>query len=152
MIARLSAVGYKNKEIATALDMSEGRISVILSDPRAQIDIADAVESVADNIIDLHDRLKAHAYEALDEIVDSMRHSKDEKVRQKSAFGILDRAGYTPVQKHVQVAPELPADVAARFEKVMAEMQDDTYDAQYEYIPPDEVPEDEADVEVDESD
>lgn len=146
MMARLSAVGYKNREIAKMLDLSESHVSVILSDPRAQIDIADAVENVSDNIIDLHTRMKAHAVEALDEIVDEVRHSKDEKVRQRAAFGILDRAGYTPIQKHMEVKPELPPNVADRVETAIREVSDEVHDAEYEYIHEDF--DDQQDVEV----
>lgn len=134
MIAKLSAVGFKNNEIAKMMDMTPGRVSVILSDQRAAIDIEEAVTAVSDNIIDLHDRMKAYAYEALDEIIWEVRECTDVKVRQRAAFGILDRAGYTPVQKHMEVAPELPADVATRVEKAIAEVEDETVEAEYEFI------------------
>lgn len=134
MISRLSAVGYKNHEIAEMLGLSQGHISVVLSDPRAQIDIADAVDRVSDNIVDLHTRIKAHAVEALDDIVHTLRHSKDEKLRTKVGFGILDRAGYTPIQKHMEVKPELPTNVADRVESAMREVADEVHDAEYEYV------------------
>lgn len=136
LICQLHTIGWSNKEIAERLGMSDGRISTILSDPRAQLDITAAVASVADNIVDLHTRIKAHAVEALDEIVDEIRNSTDEKVRQRAAFGILDRAGYTPVQKHMSVAPELPMDVAERVKAAIAESIDDVEEVEYEVVQP----------------
>jgi hypothetical protein len=133
LICQLSTM-YKNREIAQMLNVSEGHVSVVLSDPRAHVDVQAAVVSISGNIVDLHDRIKAHAVEALDDVVYTLRNSKDEKLRTKIGFGLLDRAGYTPVQKHMSVAPELPADMADRIEAVTSELDNTVVEAEYEYV------------------
>lgn len=102
---------------------TENKVSITLNDARAVPYIKEAARNVADGILDLNLRLKAHATEALDEIVDQMRNAEREAIRQKAAFGILDRAGYTPVQKHALVeAPQLPEGLVERVAAAHAEV------------------------------
>lgn len=133
LICQLSTLGMKGREIAGALGLSESHVSVVLNDPRARAEIEEAITNVADNIVDLHDRLKAHAVEAVDEIVDEMRNSKDERIRQKASFGILDRAGYTPVQKSIRLGAQIPASVADRVERALRDISD-IPEGEYEYV------------------
>lgn len=134
MAVRLQVMGFKNKEIAQSLSLTESRVSIILNDPRAVAEREDAMDDIASNMLDLNKKLKVHAVEALEEVVDEMRHSKDERIRQRASFGILDRAGYTPVQKHQKVEPEVPADVADRMLTAMEEMKNTAVEADYEII------------------
>lgn len=125
LVCRMHAAGLKNVDIAEALNVSEQIVSITLNDPRAATFIKQAVEAMAQNIVDLNTQLKAYSREALEEIVEQMRNSHSDRVRQVAAFGILDRAGYTPVQRHtVQAAPELPKELAERVAETHIELRE----------------------------
>lgn len=125
LVCRLIGAGLTNKEVALATGFSEVRVSELKNDPRAKRFILEASKRVADNILDLNSKLKHHAYEALEEIVDQLRESRDEKVRQKAAFGILDRAGYTPLQRHqITEAPKIPSELADTVREAHMEMKE----------------------------
>lgn len=134
LIVQLQVMGFKGSEIADMLDLTPTRVSTILNDDRAVIEREKAMDSLASNMTDLNQKIKIYAVEALDEVVDEMRHSKDEKVRQRASFGILDRAGYTPVQKHQKIEPEVPADMADKMLTAMAEVKNSTIDVEYEIV------------------
>jgi transposase len=137
LIVALHLAGDKNKEIAKKLKLSQSHISLILSDPRAVYEIENLAQSVADRTVDTALRLKLYANEALDEIVEELRTSRNEKVRQTAAFGLLDRAGYTPVRENSEEAPPtLPEDVVARMEETTRELVE--YEGSYREVEPKE--------------
>lgn len=90
----LRAGGMQQGQIAKMLNWSESWTSVVLNHPDAQYVLTRIVSFAADNVIDMETRIKAHAPEALDTIVEVMRESKDEKVRSTNAFELLKMAGY----------------------------------------------------------
>jgi len=96
---------------------TEARVSVIRNDPRAQEIIEDTRKHITDGIDDVALRLQALSNEALDKVVDIMRFSDDENAAQRSAFSILDRAGYGKVDKSVQVTAEITSDAAEKLLK-----------------------------------
>lgn len=123
LVVALHLGGDRNWEIAEKLRLSENYVSIILNDPRAVYEIERMSERVADRTVDTSLRLKLYANEALDEIIEELRTSKSEKIRQSAAFGILDRAGYTPAKRDPDEAPpQLPAEVVARMEKTTQEL------------------------------
>lgn len=123
LIVALHLGGDTNKEISEKLGLSEGRVSVILNDPRAIYEVERMAERVADRTVDTSLRLKLYANEALDEIVEELRTCANVKVRQSAAFGILDRAGYTPSKQDPdQAPPVLPSEVISRMEETTREL------------------------------
>lgn len=136
LVVQLHALGFPNKEIAEITNYTESRVSQIINDPRAKLVVQETLETISGNITDLHTRLKVHAVEALDEIVTELRHSRDERIRQKAAFGLLDRAGYTPVHKQIVVGGSIGDEVAGRIERAHAKL--DAIDAEYDIITPEE--------------
>jgi len=135
LIVALHLAGDKNKEIARKLKLSQSHISLILSDPRAIYEIEHLAQSVADRTVDTALRLKLYANEALDEIVEEIRTSRNEKVRQTAAFGLLDRAGYTPLRINIDEAPPtLPEDVVQRMEETTRELVE--YKGSYREVKP----------------
>jgi len=137
LIVALHLAGDKNKEIARKLKLSQSHVSLILSDPRAIYEIENLAQSVADRTVDTALRLKLYANEALDEIVEEIRTSRNEKVRQTAAFGLLDRAGYTPVREvREEPAPLLPEDVVQRMEETTRELTE--YREVYKKLKPQE--------------
>lgn len=123
IVVALHLGGDKNREIAEKLGLSEGRVSIILNDPRAVHEIERMSRQVADRTVDTHLRLRLYANEALDEIVEELRTSRSEKIRQKAAFGLLDRAGFTPIKgEKEESAPLLPSEVVERMEATTKEI------------------------------
>ena len=137
LIVALHLAGDKNREICQKLGVCESHVSLILNDPRAIYDIENLAQSVADRTIDTALRIKLYANEALDEIVEELRTSRNEKVRQTAAFGLLDRAGYTPVREVREEAPPLlPEDDVQRMEETTRELTE--YRGMYKEIDPKE--------------
>ncbi len=137
LIIALHLAGDKNKEICAKLGLSESHVSLILNDPRAVYEVENLAQGVADRTIDTALRIKLYANEALDEIVEELRTSRNEKVRQTAAFGLLDRAGYTPVREvREEVAPLLPEDVVQRMEETTRELTE--FRAEYKQLKPKE--------------
>ncbi len=135
LIIALHCGGDGNKEIEEKLGLSANTVSAILNDPRAVYEIEHLAKSLADHVVDAGVRLKLYANEALDEIVEEMRTAKNVQVRQRAAFGILDRAGFTAVTKERETtAPLLPEDVVERMEKATRELIE--YDGVYTEVEP----------------
>lgn len=132
-IVLLEIAGKKPGEIAQIVDMDISRVSVILNDPRAELDRISFSQKAVDTLIDVQSKLQIYAHEALEEVVDEMRHSQKEVIRQRASFGILDRAGYTPIRKEVVAAQELPSEVADRMREVADELKEYTRPT-YEYV------------------
>jgi hypothetical protein len=132
----LHMTGSRNDEIADITGFSYGRVSQILNDERALLIIQANSGRVADALMDVRERLKLYSHEALDEIVDEMRTAPDPKIRQKAAFGVLDRAGYSPVRMVAEGGTEDPGDsvigsITERVQQAMAAM-DKTKEIVYE--------------------
>lgn len=130
-IVLLEVAGKKPGEIAEIVDLSASRVSVILNDYRAELDRIEIGSALADRLTDVHSRLQLYAQEALDVIVDEMREITNKAdIRVKTAFGILDRAGFTPVQKQIVAKAEIPSEIADRMEAVAKEVRE----AKFEYV------------------
>lgn len=133
-VVMLELCGLKNNEIAAATGYSESRISIILSDPRAEVDRTELAGGVADKVTDVGLKLQLHAHEALDELVDLMRDAPDDRVRQTSAIAILDRAGYSKYQGVQKDSVELGEEAAARLERSIATIEEAYPEADYEVV------------------
>lgn len=135
LIVALHLAGDKNTEICEKLKLSGSHVSLVLNDPRAAYEIQNMAQGVADRTVDTALRIKLYANEALDEIVEELRTAREVKVRQTAAFGLLDRAGYTPVREtREEAAPMLPADVVERMEATTKELME--YEGVYREVKP----------------
>lgn len=131
-ICSLHVCGWKNPNIAAETGLSEQYVSIILNDPRGKITIDKLRARVADSIDDVQARLHLLANEAVDEIADELRSSGNEQLRQKAAFGILDRAGYTAIQRKVVAHTSVPESVVQGINAVLAEERE--IEATYEIV------------------
>lgn len=85
---------FSGKEISELLDISQSRISVIVNDPRAQELVAEYQrKAIAETTVEAEEVIKASSVEAAKTVVQLMRNAASERIRQTSAFGILDRSG-----------------------------------------------------------
>lgn len=136
LVCSLHATGMTNREIAEALRYDESRVSVILNDPRAERYIQEAARAVESSITDVQMRLKLLAHEAVDELEHELRAVPDVKVRQRAAFGVLDRAGYGKMETQVRVSGELPDKAVKELSDALGE--NEVIEAEYEFEEPDE--------------
>lgn len=122
IVISLHLAGLKNWEIAGQVGFSEAKVSAIINDPRAAI-VKDRIGSQAfEQSVEVQDRIFGYAHEALDEVVEEMRMSTDEKVRQKAAFSILDRAGYSKIERRADLIAPVSEDLARRMIKSIEEI------------------------------
>lgn len=112
LVALLKAIGHRNYEIAEKLDYDPAYVSRILADPRAKLRISELATQVADNAIDVGAKLKLLANEAVDVAANAMRMDVEAHGATvvKAAFGILDRAGYSKIEKSIQANIDVPFD------------------------------------------
>ena len=102
--------GWRPKDIAKALGYTDARISVILNSLNSHLQECRsnfAVE-VADNIKDVHSRLKLYANEMLDRLVAHGRQNNDPALSRLAARDILHMAGFTPVKKVFALDARVP--------------------------------------------
>lgn len=95
----LRAGGMPQNKIAAFMGWEESWTSVVLNHPDAKYVLTRIISFAADNVIDMEARIKAHAPEALDTVVEVMRSSQDEKLRSNNAFELLRMAGYGSTKK-----------------------------------------------------
>lgn len=142
-VVALDASGYKREQICRLTDYSYERVSVILSDPRAKEVRKKYATQLLERLDSIHDKLSILAHEALDELVDEMREAEDIRVRQKASLAILDRAGYTPVNKNLNVSTTVMApETASRMEEALRESRE--VEASYKVVKSEKVREDAA--------
>lgn len=112
----LRANGFTVTEIAEHMGYSIARTSVILNDPRAEVVLEDAEKHFAANLSDVGAKIKALASEALEETADIMRGGLEGSVkpatRLTAALGILDRAGYSKVNKTIALEARITGEAA----------------------------------------
>ena len=119
----LELAGYKNHEIAQILNWSQSKVSTTLQDDRAEVERITMAGVISEKLADVHLKLNLLSHEAVAETADLMRHSENDGIRLKAAFGILDRAGYSTVHKMATVdADSVPTEMFDRIKEVMDEM------------------------------
>lgn len=132
-VVALEAAGYRPGEIAEITGLTPSRVSIILNDPRADLDRKSFAKKVVDRVQDVQLQISLHAEEALEEIVDEMRSSPNEKIRQTAALSILDRAGYTPIRKELKVEATVPQELVGAMQEVLTEIE--AIEADYTVVP-----------------
>lgn len=98
-IIQMRAAGYKNYEIAEMLAVSQAWVSTILHQPESQEILAYLVSYAADEVLDLRTRIKAHAGEFFQHIVDVTRNTRNDKLRSDNSFKMLAIAGYSATER-----------------------------------------------------
>ena len=108
VILQAHAAGLKNREICDVMGMSESRVSSIIHDPRAPRYIEQFCSNTADGMRDVIERIRLYSNEALTLVMDQLRDdSEDPNLRQRAAFSILDRAGYSKIEKKLVAHAEV---------------------------------------------
>lgn len=110
-IAATCAMGEKHTVVAEMFGVSAAEVGKIaiwdhpeLEEVRQQVR-----NRMADNLNDLTDRIKFHAEEALETTVAIMR-TGDTTNKRLAAKDIMDRAGYMPIKKSMEVHAQVPSE------------------------------------------
>ena len=105
-VARLKVLGMSNVRIAEQLGLSAVGVANILQEPSVKATIRELQDGRNDSVMDISERMKAAAPEALSLITDIMRREQEGvslPLALKAAESILDRAGYGRVTKNLFV-------------------------------------------------
>lgn len=105
----MRASGLQQSFIAKSMGWTDAWTSVVLNHPDAQYILTKMVSYAADQVLDVQARVKAHAGEALDKVVEIMRSTNDQRLASSNAFEILKMAGYGAVEKkQVEMQVSIP--------------------------------------------
>lgn len=132
----LEMSGLTLKEISQITGYTESRVSIILNDDRAAIDRNELAGVMQEKVMDVRVRLEMLSNEALSEVVNQMRASQDENIRQRAAFSILDRAGYGKVSKVEHSTAPVDDEFIDLLEETMREITELEEGVDYEVIEP----------------
>ena len=97
----MKASGLRQGLIAEILGVGEANVSTVVNHPYAQTILNRVLSYAAEQATDIQARIKAHAPEMLDILVDATRASRKKKpeLASKNAFELLKMAGYGAVEK-----------------------------------------------------
>lgn len=121
MIVMLSIAGWKNDEIAKELGYSTTRVSVILRSTNPElVALRDqAAERIMENVIDVGSKIQLSAHSAFQVMFDLLK-SSDEATKRLAAKDLLDRAGFAPIRKNINLDAKVPAeDLAGLLPKIV---------------------------------
>jgi hypothetical protein len=116
-IARRLVLGETQSQIARSLNMSEGRMTLIVNSPLFKLEIAKMEKDRTDAVVDVANQIVLACPEALDQVERIMYTANSEKVRLDAAKDLLDRGGFGAVKKFAGVVGHGDIDTAS--------MQDD---------------------------
>lgn len=111
-VVMLRLAGLKGKDIAEIVGIERPWVSVILHHPYATKIIKSAFPHQAATVIDIRSKIERHVDELLDHALGMALKEQDLDKISRVTFGLLDRAGYQPVNKSVTVNAR-PGDFAA---------------------------------------
>lgn len=106
----LHLAGWTNNEIAEALDWTPAKVSITINDPRAHHDSENVLAPVADVARSVSQKLEEASSDAFEVAMEILHQGEKDETRLKAAFGLLDRAGYTPIKRELKLEGEIPAD------------------------------------------
>jgi transcriptional regulator len=95
----MRASGLQQSVIANFMGWTDAWTSIVLNHPDSQYILTKMVSYAADEVLDIQERIKAHAGEALDKVVEVMRNTQDQRLASANAFEILKMAGHGAVEK-----------------------------------------------------
>jgi hypothetical protein len=132
----LSLGGLDAEAIGSVLGVEPDVVRATLSSPRA-LEVGEELEKqiithVAARAADVQTQLKAVAGEAVEVLVEQMRFSANDRLRQQAALAILDRAGYTSVNKMMHLHASLPTDLVDRMERLSEDLEQPEMQAAYQ--------------------
>lgn len=123
IICAMHAAGLRNKEIAAQLDVSESHVSIILRDPRAELELASLMTEVEDQTLKARVKLLSMVAKSLN-VIDHNLDSANERVAQTAAIAVLDRTGFGKDASLSDVAAQIDEEVEARIHEAIGELRE----------------------------
>lgn len=122
--------GWKNNRIATAVGLTEARVSIIRNSPlyinqrdeRRKEMQSRVIETKAEAIASgdpVEEVFRSHALEMAEGLVEEARNGETAQVRQMAKKDILDRAGYLVKAKTTKRTIEVSEKIAGRLEAAL---------------------------------
>jgi len=90
MTVVLKLAGYTSRQIASIVGISKGQVKALLESPEGQQKLGELRQSIPSAALEL---LHGYMIEAVQAIVEVLRHSEDDKMILTAAAEILDRGG-----------------------------------------------------------
>lgn len=127
----LSLGGFSNNEIAELLDWTPAKVSITINDPRAEHDRENALAKLADVAETITEKLDEASHDAF-AVAKDLLYAEKEETQLKAALAILDRAGFTPIRREIQLNEQVPAspEMLEAMRRTLQETQQ--IEAQYE--------------------
>lgn len=124
LTASLLALGtLSHRDIADIVGYTPARVGHIARDPRALAIARRAADKALAQTEDLQERIKAAAVDAFEVVHEQViGEDHDPRLRQKGAIALMDRAGYTPIQRSTDTHTSLDDLVAMRMEAAQKKM------------------------------
>lgn len=126
MVVMLAAAGWTGNQIAQSMGYTPARVSVILTSRHPDLLAVrkEAAQKVMDNTTDLMLRFRAESGKSLDVLVDIRDNKLSEPappaLRRLASRDILDRAGYSPIRKQINLDMQMPGEEVVRAAKQLA--------------------------------
>lgn len=106
----LRATGMQVQEVAEITGYTPQQVSNVLAHPDAEAMVNRLATDLAMRITDdVGQQIQAATGEAFQTVVHLMRNGENDRIKQVSAFDILDRGGFKPKEIHVNADIRLPA-------------------------------------------
>jgi len=127
-ILTLIAAGMRAREIAKMDGMpSEDRISVVRNSPSGKAFLEYQSTEIVRNIsTDTREFMVAHAKEAVETVVMLMRTAENEGVQLRASQDLLDRSGFKPIEKSLEMHVEVAQEDVSRLIEAMNESVSET--------------------------
>lgn len=124
LTANLLALGtLSHRDIGEVVGLTPARVGHIANDPRTHAIARRLADRSLAETENLQERIKAAAVDAFEVVHDQVLNDEhDPRLRQKASIALLDRAGYTPIQRSTDPATTLDDLVAQRMERAQEKM------------------------------
>ena len=132
-ILTLIAAGMRAREISRMEGMpSEDRISVVRNSPAGKAFLENQSSEIVRQIsTDTREYIVGHAREATNTVILLMRNAENEGVKLRASQDLLDRAGFKPVERSLEMHVEVAQEDVSRLIEAMAESSQDTPDLHF---------------------
>jgi sugar phosphate isomerase/epimerase len=122
----MRSAGWRVKAIAAHLGVNYNVVCTVLNSPDAKALLSKLLSYAADHLLEIEARIKSHAGEMLDTIVDTVRTTKSEQLKVSSAFKLLEMAGHGAIEKR-QVEQVVKVE-GPQVSRILAALDEDAMD------------------------
>jgi len=130
-ILRLTALGYKQVQVAAMLSITPATVGYVVRSPLGQSFLAEIHEARTDSVKDVHNRLQEMSPFAAEIMLDIMANGKREGDKLRAAEKVLEMTGHKADNKHMHLHTHMTQeDIKEMKKNVKAEDSDEIEDAE----------------------